>query len=151
VSPHEAFLKAIRVNPNDPWHAQVYGDFLLDEGYDPPDEYIRQATHLADLLHSAKRSFRPPSIPLGAFGLELLLNCRHLRAMRELYLAGRQVVGGRYGNSVRVEANIGEQGVIRLVHAPLIEQITHLDIRFNNLGEEAFQALANAPGLVPCP
>jgi hypothetical protein len=145
VTPHEAFLKAIRVEPNDPLHERIYGDFLRDEGYDPPDEYIRQARALAPMLHSAKRSLIVPfRDPLGLFGLELLLSCRRLDAMQELYLAGRCATED---GALRVIPNIGERGVIRLIHAPLMEQITRLDVRFNNLRDEGVDALVAAPGL----
>jgi hypothetical protein len=153
MNPHEAFLKAIRVEPNEPFHEQVYGDFLREEGYDPPDEYLRQARRLTDLLHSARRVFRlPHSELIGPFGLELLLSCRHLDAMRELHLTGYVILDsvrsrGRPQQVVRVVPNIGERGVVRLVQAPLIEQITLLDVRFNNLGEGAVDALVRAPGL----
>ena len=86
---HEAFIKSIRMEPNEPFHEVIYGDFLRDEGYDPPDEFIRRARALAPLLHSAAREFRMPNRALiGAFGLEVLLSCTHLYRMRELHLMG---------------------------------------------------------------
>jgi hypothetical protein len=154
MSSHESFIKAIRVEPNEPFHERVYGDFLRDEGYDPPDDFIAQARELAPLLHASLRAFRMPNLrPLTPFGLEVLLGCTHLRALRELHLMGQALpVRTVYSPEDRsrrtiyhVVPNVGEAGLLRLARSPLIEQITYLDVRFNNLGAAAIAALASDP------
>jgi hypothetical protein len=141
MSRHEAFLKAIRVEPNDPFHDRIYADFLLDEGYSPPEPYIRIARFLASHLHSSKRTLvLSHNDDIGLFGVEVLTSCSRLDALREIHLPGAWM-----GN--RVVVNIGEAGVVRLVGSLLMRQITTLDVRFNRLGEAAVEALTASPWL----
>ncbi len=144
MSQHEAFLKAIRVEPNDPFHETVYCDFLRDEGYEP-DDVLPIARRLAEYLHSAKQDLHLPYTRIGKFGVEVLVSCRHLRALHEIRLPGRVLDWDAAHRPVRVEPNIGPEGVILLAGSPLLEQIRRLDIRYNELGESGVEALVHSP------
>jgi hypothetical protein len=148
MSQHEAFLKAIRVEPNDPFHQRIYCDFLRDEGRDP-DQFLPIARLLAEHLHSAKQNlYLPRYVQIGRFGVEVLISCTHLTALREIHLPGRRVVeGDTHLTTVRVEPNIGQDGVILLAGSPLLQQIRVLDVRYNALGPDAVDALVKSPWL----
>jgi hypothetical protein len=147
MSEHEAFLKAIRVEPNDPFHARVYCDFLRDEGYDP-EQVLPTARLLAEQLHSAKQSLHLPWYMIGTFGVEVLVRCYHLRALREIHLPGRVVSWNPWKRPARVEPNIGQDGVVLLAGSMLLEQIRWLDLRYNELGEPGVEALVRSVYLV---
>jgi hypothetical protein len=147
MSQHEAFLKAIRVEPNDPFHATIYCDFLREEGYDP-EQVLPTARLLAEHLHSAKRAlYLPRYAQIGRFGVEVLVSCKHLAALREIHLPGRVVSWNAGQRPAQVDPNIGQDGVILLAGSPLLEQIRWLDIRYNELGESGVEALVRSPYL----
>jgi hypothetical protein len=147
MSQHEAFLKAIRVEPNDPFHETVYCDFLRDDGYDP-EQVLPIARLLAEQLHSAKQAlYLPRYVQIGKFGVEVLVSCKHLTALREIRLPGRVINWNTARRPTQVEPNIGPDGVILLAESPLLEQIRWLDIRFNALGESGVEALVRSPYL----
>jgi hypothetical protein len=147
MSQHEAFLKAIRVEPNDPFHERVYHDFLLDGGYDP-EQVLPTARLLAEHLHSAKQSLALPRyVHIGKFGVEVLVSCKHLTALREVRLPGRVVTWDDAQRPLQVEPNIGQEGVALLAVSPLVEQVRWLDIRYNELGESGIEALVSSPYL----
>jgi hypothetical protein len=149
MSQHEAFLKAIRVEPNDPFHERIYSDYLKDEGYDPPEPYLAVARLLAQHLYSSRRSLSLGCLDrIGKFGVAVIVGCTRLDALREIYLAGRVVSRvGRSGRPAEVEPNIGEDGAVLLVTSPLMRQIDTLDIRFNQLTARAVDALVRSPHL----
>ena len=147
MSQHEAFLKAIRVEPNDPFHERIYCDFLRDEGYDP-EQVLPTARLLAEHLHSAKQGlYLPRYVQIGKFGVEVLVSCQRLDALREIRLSGRVVQWSAARRPARVQPNIGQNGVALLVASPLLEQIRWLDIRYNELGEAGVEALVSSPYL----
>src|SRR4051794_22532486 len=134
MSQHEAFLKAIRVEPNDPFHQRIYGDYLRDEGFDP-EQVLPTARLLAEHLHSAKQTLYLPSYtPIGKFGVEVLISCSHLTALREICLRGWVVSRDAKGRPTQIEPNLDEDGVILLVGSALLEQVRYLDVRYNKLG-----------------
>src|SRR5262249_50861692 len=127
MSQHEAFLKAMRVEPNDPFHVRIYCDFLRDEGYDP-EQVLPTARLLAEHLHSANQALSLPRFSqIGRFGVAVLVSCTHLTALREIYLPGRVVTWSAARRPAMVEPNIGQAGVILLAGSPLLEQIRCLD------------------------
>jgi hypothetical protein len=146
MSQHEAFLKAIRVEPNDPFHETVYCDFLRDEGYEP-EQVLPTARMLAQHLYSAKQALFLPWSRIGKFGVEVLVSCRHLTALREIHLLGGVVKWDAARRPVQVEPNIGQDGVVLLARSPLLAQIRWLDIRYNELGEPGVEALLSSPHL----
>ena len=148
MSQHEAFLKAMRVEPNDPFHETIYSDFLKEQGYDPPWPYLRIARLLAPHLHSSKQALAlERDHDIGLFGVEILVSCSHLRALRQIYLSGRVIGWTKQGLPKRVKPNIGEDGVVLLVGSPLLAQIKRLDIRCNHVGERGVEALLQSPYL----
>jgi hypothetical protein len=147
MSQHEAFLKAIRVEPNDPFHERVYCDFLWDGGYDP-EQVLPTARLLAQHLHSAKQAlYLPRYVQIGKFGVEVLVSCKHLRALREIRLPGRVVNWNAAQRPAQVQPNIGQDGVALLAISPLLAQIRWLDIRYNEVGESGVEALVSSPYL----
>src|SRR5438105_3677694 len=145
MSQHEAFLKAIRVEPNDPFHERIYSDFLQEQGYDPPEPYLAIARLLAPHLHSARQILSLARHDrIGRFGVEVLVSCTRLDALREIYLPGRVVSWGPRRRPEQVEPNIGEEGVLLLAGSRLMRQIHTLDIRYNALSERAVAALVQS-------
>jgi hypothetical protein len=152
MSQHEAFLKAIRVEPNDSFHERIYRDYLEEQGYDPPEPYLATARLLADHLHSARQVLSIGRHDrIGKFGAEVIVGCTRLDALREIYIPGRVVKWSSLNTAsrrpVEVEPNLGEDGAITLVNSPLMEQIRTLDLRYNHLGERAVETLLRAPYL----
>jgi hypothetical protein len=145
MSQHEAFLKAIRVEPNDPFHQRIYCDYLRDEGRDP-EQFLPIARILAEHLHSAKQSlYLPRYIQIGRFGVEVLIGCTHLTALREIHLPGVVTVWNPSRRPAKVEPNIGQDGLVLLAGSSLLQQIRFLDVRYNALGQDAVDALVNSP------
>jgi hypothetical protein len=147
MSYHEAFLKALRVEPNDPFHQAIYCDLLRDEGYDP-EQVLPIARLLAENLHSAKQAlYLPRYVRIGKFGVEVLVSCKLLNALRGIYLPGRVLTRDAWKRPATVEPNIGQDGVILLARSRLLGQIRWLDIRYNGVGEDGVEALVSSPYL----
>jgi hypothetical protein len=149
MSQHEAFLKAIRVEPNDKFHERIYCDYLKDEGYDPPEPYLAIARLLAQYLYSSRQTLSlGRHEKIGKFGVAVIVSCTRLDALREIYLPGKVTNWTlRPRQPQEVEPNIGEDGVVLLVNSPLMEQISTLDLRYNQLSTRAVDALVRSPYL----